>query len=528
MVMVGPFADAQALPERQAAKPGNIPQKVAITPVIVHSPENLGFLREGLLDMLSSRVELDGRVAVLEKGRVKKALAQFPEEMDKEMARKLGQELGVDFVVFGSLTKLGDSASLDLKVLEVQGEKPPSSVFIQAKKLEEIIAGVDSIARNIDEKILGYPLTPVTPVVAEKKAPPEGRPEGIKEMAAIPTIPGFRPRSPREATEFWRSQNFSFQIIGMGIGDLDGDGKNEMVMIDDANLYIYSWENEFKLIKKIAGGRLDRYLTVDVADIRKTGKAEIFVTNIQGTQLRSLVVAHQDGNFKVIAKDLPWFLRTIDWGQRGGVLLGQGKGIEEGLIWPIYEMGWDGKGYKEIRQAELPRGLTLNGFSPFTDGGKIYYAFIDTDFRLKVMNPQGKVIWRSTENYGSDVSVRIKPMPTSIGGDQGDDMFFVNVRLLSRGNELYVLKNISPVGELFKRARTYTKGEVQRLTWTGAMFTETWRSQAIQGYLADFQFQRLTQAEEKALVLAVLLPREGLIGGEKASALMISRIQATN
>ncbi len=119
--------------------------------------------------------------------------------------------------------------------------------------MEEIIAGVDSIARNIDEKILGYPLTPV---VAEKKAPPEGRPEGIKEMATIPTIPGFKPRSSREATEFWRSQNFPFQIIGMGIGDLDGDGKNEVVMIDDENLYIYSWENEFKLIKKIEGGRI--------------------------------------------------------------------------------------------------------------------------------------------------------------------------------------------------------------------------------------------------------------------------------
>jgi hypothetical protein len=525
MVMVGPFADAQAVPERQAFKPGNTPQKVAIIPVVVHSPENLGFLREGLLDMLSSRVELNGRVAVLEKGRVKKALAQFPGEMDNETARKLGQELGVDFIVYGSLTKLGDSASLDLKVLEVQGEKAPSSVYVQANKMEEIVGGVDSIARNIDERILGYSLAPV---VAEKKAAPEGKPEGAKEVAAIPPIMGFRPRSSQEAMEFWRSQNFSIQVVGMGIGDLDGDGKNEVVMIDETNLYIYSWENEIRLIKKIEGGKFDRYVNVDVADIRKTGKAEIFVTNIQGTRLSSLVVAHQDGKFKVIAKELPWFFRIIDWGQRGEVLLGQGKGMEEGLVWPIYEMGWDGKGYKDVRQADLPRGLTLNGFSPFTADGNNYYAYIDSDFRLKVMDPKGKVIWRSKETYGSDVSVRIKPMGNSYSDSQGDDLFFVNVRLLSRGSELYILKNISPVGELFKRARMYTKGEVQRLKWTGGMFMETWRSQAIQGYLADFQFQRSAQAEEKALIVAVSLAAEGLIGGEKSSALMISRIQATN
>ena len=63
-------------------------------------------------------------------------------------------------MVFGSLTKLGDSASLDLNVVDVKGEKPPSSVFVQAKKMEEIIAAVDDIANKVDEKILGYSPAP--------------------------------------------------------------------------------------------------------------------------------------------------------------------------------------------------------------------------------------------------------------------------------------------------------------------------------------------------------------------------------
>jgi len=81
--------------------------------------------------MLSSRVDLEGRVAVLERGSVKKVLGQTSAEIDTEGVRKIGQQLEADFVVFGSLTKMGDSSSLDLKVLEVAGEKPISSVFIQ-------------------------------------------------------------------------------------------------------------------------------------------------------------------------------------------------------------------------------------------------------------------------------------------------------------------------------------------------------------------------------------------------------------
>ena len=44
-------------------------------------------------------------------------------EIDCRKAKKLGAQLEVDYVVFGSLTKLGDSASLDLKVVDDQRGK---------------------------------------------------------------------------------------------------------------------------------------------------------------------------------------------------------------------------------------------------------------------------------------------------------------------------------------------------------------------------------------------------------------------
>jgi hypothetical protein len=522
-VLFVPWTLAQAPKAPQPAQQGRGPLKVAILPVTIHSPENLEYLREGVYAMFSSRVELEGRVLVLERAAVKKAVSQFSGEIDSEAAQKLGETLGADFVVFGSLTKLGDSASLDLKVLEVKGEKPPSSVYVQAQKLEEIISQVDVLARKVDERILGYPLSPPA-AVAEKSA------EAPKPMAAIPVPPqppsaGLKPMQPgREAHELWKSQPFSFQIVGMSIGDLDGDGKSEFVLIDERNVYLYRWENEFQLVKKIEGGRLNQNLAVDVVDIRKNGKAEVFVTAMAEHQFVSFVVAHQDGNFKVIAKDLDWFFRVADLGERGQVLLGQKKGKEEGLMGPIYEMGWDGKTYKNLERAKLPRGLSVNGLSPFTHEGKTYYGFIDSDFRLKVMDPQGKVIWKSQDTYGSDNSARIKNMPGPTERQEADDLFFVNVRLRSRGNEVFILKNISPVGDIFKRARVYTKGEVQRLAWTGAMFMETWKSQEISGYMADFQFHSLNREGDKTLVLAVNLPREGLIGGGKTSALVISRL----
>ncbi len=519
-IFIVSLAFAQSPVERKSPPDIKAPYKVAIIPVKIHSAENLGFLREGLVDMLSSRVELEGRVTVLEKGPVQKAFDQVSGEINGETAKKIGQLLEADFVVFGSLTKLGDSASLDLKIVAVKEEKPGHSVFIQAKKMEEIVASVDQLARQIDEKILGYPLKPQ---MAAKPAEPEK--ETTRGIPAIPATPGPM-KAVRSAAggEFWQSQPFPFYIKGMAVGDVDGDGRNEVVFISERKLYIYRWDGEFKPVWEKEGGRLDSYLAVDVADMDKDGKAEIFVTNIQGDRLASLVVAFKDGSFRNISSGLPWFLRVVEWGERGKVLLGQYKGSDEGFTWPIYELGWDGKTYKEIRPAEIPRIFSVYGFAPFIRGGKTQYLFIDSNFYLKAIDQKGKMVWRGQDDYGSDNYFQAKAFPGASYSD-GDEWSYLNVRVLSRGDDVFIIRNISPIGQVLKRQKIYSKGIMQRLNWTGALFVETWKSSEISGYLADFQIQDVDHIKGQELIVAVNLPKEGIFSGGRNGAVMVTRLE---
>jgi TolB-like protein len=539
---IGP-ASAQTVEPRQAPEKKDGPYKVAILPVTINSPENVDFMREGLIDMLSSRVDLSGRVSVLEKRAVKKSLSGISGDMDSEAAKELGTQLGADYVVFGSLTKLGDSASLDLKVVDVKGEKPASSVFVQAQKMEEIIAAVDDIANQVDEKILGY--SPRPPVVAKAKAP-----EKVKETAVIPApLPGFQSPAPVQPQpqavgggQFSQSFPFPFLVTGMAIGDVDGDGRNEIVFIEERNLWIYRYEDGFKLLKKIEGARINKNLAVDVGDIDKDGKAEIVVTSYQGDlygkdwRIASFVVAHKDGDFKVVASDLDWFLRVVNWGDRGPVLLGQGRGFiarEKGFQLAfdeaIYEMGWEGKKLKNLRRASLPKIYSLYGFAIFTYEGKTNYAFIDSDFRLKVADLTGSIIWRSAATFGSMVSFRVRGTPggaESAASDEGEEFAFINPRVISRGKEILIAHNISStIGGVLKRGGSYSSGAVQSLVWNGAMFMENWRSPTIPGYLADMQFQAIDSRSGNQLVVSVNLPKEGILSRESQSALMIARMQ---
>lgn len=101
----------------------------------------------------------------------------------------------------------------------------------------------------------------------------------------------------------------------------------------------------------------------------------------------------------------------------------------------------------------------------------------------------------------------------------------MNVRVISRGDELFIIRNHSPVGEVLKRTKYYTSGEVLRLVWNGATFMESWRSSELPGYVVDFQIQDVAGSQEKELVVAVNLPKDSILSMQKNSALMVSRLQ---
>ena len=537
--------DAQAPETGQPSLKKEGPYRVAILPVTVHSPENLAFMKEGLLDMLASRMHLEGRVSVMEKGRVKKALAEVEGELDVQKAQEVGSRLGADYVVFGSLTKLGDSASLDLQIVSVKGDKPPVSVYVQARKMEEIINGVDEVARKADEKILGYSLLPPT---AQK--PAAGPPPAAAAPAAPPpsaaAVPGPPPPSATRApaarpamgwgtflSEFTQSPPLPIKVQGMVVADFDGDGKKEIALIDERSLRIYRWEeNQFKLLKRIEGSRVDRYLAVDAADLDKDGKAEIYVTSLPETayqgdedKMSSYVVAFKDGEYKVAASGVNWFLRVVDWPGKGKVLLGQGKGVGKGFEGPIYEMSWDGKRVKEGRKIEGPKFSSVYGIAPFLKKESLYFAYIDSDLRLKVADAKGNFVWKSNSYYASDISYQTSYLMTHPGAEGGDEFSFVNVRVVVQGDEIVVVRNISPIANIFKRQKAFSGGEIQGLSWGGATFQERWKTREISGYVADFSIEDLGEAGGKVLMVAVNLPKESVFSTASRSAVMVSRIQ---
>lgn len=108
--------------------------------------------------MLLTRMEQDKEITTIDKPVIKGALSQREGELDEHLARELGMQMGADFAVLGSFTKIGSGASLDAIILDAQGEKGNRHVFVQCETMERVNAQINLLARQLDLKILGKEL----------------------------------------------------------------------------------------------------------------------------------------------------------------------------------------------------------------------------------------------------------------------------------------------------------------------------------------------------------------------------------
>lgn len=512
---------------------------VAVLPFAIHSSENIDYVRQGIWDMLSSRITIADKIEVISKDVV---LQSMKEKEGKELTLAdiygIGKKMNVDYIVYGSITKIGNSISIDGKLIDIAAYKSTVSIFTQSQGMDEVIQKINDFARNIDNHILGmvpatFASTPESPQAAlpQQQAPQDSRESDIiagmkksKKGTFTSLInPDFINASrPLDRKGFWMSQRFSTEMRGMDIGDVTGDGLNKVVFIDINNVYIYQKkDNNFVLIQKIPGETSANYIAVDVADINGNGIKEIFVTSLDRNILRTFVLEYKNGKFFKIASKLPWFLRVIE-NSSGILLLGQRRGFDKPFDSSIYEIVWEDGQYKEGRKMKIPLGLSVYGLTieNVGSGADKILALDDYDYlniyeqtdkplsRLQTFTANDERIWKSDEPFGGS-NTAIETF--DVYQDSDDKYTFINTRILSFNTskdgkkEFIVVKNISSAARIFKNMKLFTSSEVYDLEWDGLGLVENWKTRKISGYVADYQFKDIDNDGQKEIVLALVM-----------------------
>ena len=147
------------------------------------------------------------------------------------------------------------------------------------------------------------------------------------------------------------------------MGDIDGDGANETVLIDKNRIYVYRFASgRFAKVTEFQKSRHNHFLSVGAADINGNGKTEIFISNYAKLSERpsSFILEHTEGGFILLAEDTNWYYRVMSKSAQGHTLLAQKHVTGAKSEDSIQVLAFDEKGrYVSVDTLTPPRNLTL-------------------------------------------------------------------------------------------------------------------------------------------------------------------------
>lgn len=551
------FALGLVRPCGAAAPPsaGDSPVKIAILPFAMHTPQNLNYLQSGVREMLTSRLAWQGKVQVIDKAQTEQA-AKGAKEISQTEAVRIGNALKADYVLYGSITGMGQSISIDAKMAPLSGNGEPVSFFAQTKSLDDVIPQVNNFAQEINGKVFGKPSEKTQTASSEAEDLATKNPEfllpgalqaGDRISYINPNFIEVTAEGTTRQSGIWRSQTFNGAIVGMDVGDVDGDGKAEIVTIQPKKLTIYRKEYQgLKVVATFEMSVVDRFVWVAVADPMKEGKSYIYLTNMHyrgtsrqmgdtmkdipntGEEVSSLVLTLSGNKVQIVADKIPYFLNTIQLGPRK-VLVGQQQGAkdEKAFKGDMYEMQLRGGSLAPAAAISAPQGCNVFNFvkADLKNDHSDQVVVLDDSHNMKISSAAGDTMWKGGGIFGATTNTfeaRVQDRRYNLV-----DLYAIPSPMLVTDlnkdgiMELVVNRNTTS-GDKFlpDSMKYYDRGEIVSLSWDQLGMVENWKTRELSGQVTALRIGDLDGSGKNQLVVSMVHEKDLLKFSDAKSSII--------
>jgi len=515
--------------------------KVAILPFTMNAPNDLAYMKDSIRDMLTSRLAWQGKVQVIDRASVDQAMRSRKTGLTPEEAVAIGKGLKADYVLFGTVTAIGKAVSIDAKMVPIKADAEPVDLYSQANSLDDVIPKINQFAELVNRKVFGRS-TDMAQSSTEIDTSATMNPELLIPQMMMPggkisyLNPNFLEVTPEGALRqpgLWRSQTFNWGILGMDVGDLDGDGQQELVTVSHNNIIVYKRiEGALKAVANHHGDKLDRFTWVVAVDANKDGRSEIFVTNLRRFSQpekqidkggltanvdwdpSSLVLSYSGAKLTVVADKLPYFLSAVELSQRGKILIGQRKGMDNAFRSEISEMQLVGNTVKTLVSLPVPNRCNVFNFAKWdiNGDGADEVVVIDHENKLLILNTQGDQIWKSDSRYGA-TSNMVEAKVVDSRYAQIDYVSINSPILITDLNkdgipEIIVNDNLGQGRFMPEGIKYYDKSQITSLSWNQLGLVENWKTMEVGGMVTAFRIGDLTKGGVPQLIGSMVLAKD--------------------
>jgi hypothetical protein len=416
--------------------------------------------------------------------------------MTKEDAEKFAQEASVAGLISGSLTFFGNAISINATVVEPRSGKNLVTFAKTDSDKDKLFAHISEFA----DQAAGAFVKTLPEAVPVEKAPAAEEKTGIIPAPVVPVPPAaVVPAAPPSLVltkDIRRSQDIDAEVGALAVGDVDGDGKQDIVFSERHRFTVASFTDKTLDVKKKVD--IKNYLDIlfiDAFDANKNGIDEIFITAVHSktSKLSSIVYEWNGKEFQPIKTELPYFLRKGKSPETGKtVLLGQDQSLVQGVFGEsIYEMIWSAgrQNYIPLKVMKTPeKNLYIYGMETGdlkNDGQLSTIVYMNND-RLALIDFRKQSSWKSPKPFeGTDKYIESNVMDKT-------ERYYFPPRLLAgdfdnnKTQEFAMAVNANSSPRIFNNLRNYTQGRVECFEWKNLSFETVWKTPDVSGYIPDF------------------------------------------
>jgi len=478
-------------------------KKVLLLPLAVYAERPLDHIRKGADSMLAARLS-GGDLSVIRGDMIESSLTEEEKKgiISEKRAGELMRELAADYAVFGSITAVGSTYSLDLSLIK-SGEGLPPERFSKVVTEDRFIPEFSEIANHMLAAMKGKGTAqkePSTVPVPPKTGPVKDIFLPLDQDKAMPpeeTGVSFTPVSESKPLRPTGTIPLTMEVLSFDMGDLDGDGKAELVAVDKGNLYVYRREgNTFVLTDTRKASWGEEFFKVSTGDIDRNGKAEIYAVALYGMRARTSVY-ERSSEFKRLSRMTGHMRIVKDPIEMKSLLLFQDSKVNRFFSGPIFSMKYDESG-KIIKGHELP---AMKGAQFYTlvrcdlnhDGTQEWIGLgepnLDDKSPLFVWGERGRILWQGEKALGgTNNAVRAgEPEPEGLPPRISFQSRLILADIDGDGRrDVVALENIPIIGKLLN-FKVYVKSRLIAYRAEDTALSPAWNTGEIDYCITDMQ-----------------------------------------
>jgi hypothetical protein len=305
-------------------------------------------------------------------------------------------------------------------------------------------------------------------------------------------------------------------MVGLDVGDVDADGRNELAYATLRNVYVYRLSGtEYTQLASFKMPDNARSISLDLFDTDGNGRKEIIVTaQNDNTHAANTQILSYDGSkeLKVVAGGINYYLRVV--GPEGGrYLVAQKPGAAGGEIYggPVYNASVSGGRVSTAGKVQLPANVNIFNFNTGDVGIDRMRLTSSIKFpteHLMLTEVTGEKVWESHDEYGGSINY----LNLYAYGGSDRNVEYLPTRIIiadidrDGANELIVAKNSMGGSRLFRNLRSFNAGAIEARKFTNLSLVPYFtNSNLLPGPAVDYQLADFDNDGTKDLVVGILI-----------------------